>query len=213
MTQEAFSPMPDIIEAVRRGEIIIVTDDENRENEGDLICAAQAVTPAHINFMATYGRGLVCVALEKKRLASLGIGRMHERGRRDPFNTAFMQSVDARHHITTGISAPDRARTIALLVDPQTDPGDLISPGHIFPLEAVPGGVLQRPGHTEAAVELARLAGFEGAGVICEILRDDGEMARLPDLMAYADRHHLLMTSVADIVAWKKNHAPSMVTA
>jgi 3,4-dihydroxy 2-butanone 4-phosphate synthase / GTP cyclohydrolase II len=213
MTQEAFSPMPEVIEAVRQGNIVIVTDDENRENEGDLVCAGSLITPSHINFMATHGRGLICVAMEKQRLAALGIGRMHERGRRDPYNTAFMQSVDARRRITTGISAPDRAHTIRLLVEPTTQPDDLISPGHVFPLEAVPGGVLQRPGHTEAAVELARWAGLEAAGVICEILREDGEMARLPDLMAYADQHDLLMTSVADIVAWKKEHASTMVTA
>lgn len=205
LESSAFDPMTDVIAAVRRGEIVIVTDDEKRENEGDLICAAEAVTPEVINFMARYGRGLICVALEADRLQKLDIQPARRRGRRDHFNTAFMESVDARDGITTGISAADRARTIHLLVDTATQADDLVSPGHIFPLQAVPGGVLERPGHTEAAVDLAALAGLPRAGVICEIIRDDGTMARLPDLIEFAAHHELKMTSVADLIRYRQD--------
>ncbi len=204
---EPFSPVPDAIKAVRNGELVIVTDDEKRENEGDLICAAEWVDAHHINFMARFGRGLICVALVAERLRQLAIGRMPRRGHRDHYNTAFMESVDARDGITTGISAADRAHTIRLLIADDTKPDDLVHPGHVFPLEAVKNGVIERAGHTEAAVDLARLAGLKPAGVICEILRDDGQMARLPDLITFARRHHLHMTSVSDLVAWRKtNH-------
>ncbi len=201
-----FNSIPEVLEAIARGEMVVVTDDENRENEGDLICAADRITPELINFMARYGRGLICVALARDRLYALDIRPMRARGKRDHFNTAFMESVDARDGITTGISAHDRARTIELLVSGETEPGDLVSPGHVFPLEAREGGVLDRPGHTEAAVDLARLAGLSRAGVICEIIRDDGEMARLPDLIAFAARHGLKLTSLADLVHWRRQH-------
>lgn len=199
-----FDPMLDVIAAVRCGEIVIVTDDEQRENEGDLICAADAVTPQIINFMARYGRGLICVAMDEDRLRELDIRSLRRRGRRDHYNTAFMESVDARDGITTGISATDRARTIQLLVHEDTRHEDLVSPGHIFPLQAMPGGVLERPGHTEAAVDLAVLAGRQRAGVICEIIRDDGHMARLPDLIDFAAAHGLKMTSVADLIRYRQ---------
>lgn len=201
-----FSPIPDVLEAISRGEIVVVTDDENRENEGDLICAADRITSAAVNFMARHGRGLICVAMARDRLDALDIRPMRPRGHRDHFNTAFMESVDARENITTGISAHDRAHTITLLVAEETKPGDLVSPGHVFPLEAREGGVLERPGHTEAAVDLARLAGLNRAGVICEIIRDDGQMARLPDLIQFAAQHKLMLTSVADLVRWRQQH-------
>ena len=201
-----FDPLPDVIDAIANGEMVVVSDDEHRENEGDLVCAAEMVTPEKINFMARFGRGLICVALSTDRLKSLDIRPVRKKGRRDSFNTAFMDSVDALDNITTGISAADRAHTIRLLVDDHSGPGDLVSPGHIFPLEAAAGGVLERLGHTEAAVDLAQLAGLRPAGVICEILRDDGEMARLPDLVLFAAEHGLKMTSVADLVRWRKLH-------
>lgn len=192
------------VQAIRDGELVVVTDDEQRENEGDLICAADRVTPEQINFMARHGRGLICAALTQDRLHALDIRPTRKRGQRDQFNTAFMESVDARTGISTGISAADRARTIHLLVNPDTTVDDLVSPGHVFPLAATTGGVLERPGHTEAAVDLALLADCEPAGVICEIIRDDGEMARWPDLVAFAETHGLAMTSVAELVAWRK---------
>ena len=201
-----FDPLPDVIDAIAHGEMVVVSDDENRENEGDLVCAAEMVTPEKINFMARFGRGLICVALSTDRLKSLDIRPVRKKGRRDSFNTAFMDSVDALDNITTGISAADRAHTVRLLVDDHSGSGDLVSPGHIFPLEAAAGGVLERLGHTEAAVDLAQLAGLRPAGVICEILRDDGEMARLPDLVLFAAEHGLKMTSVADLVRWRKLH-------
>jgi 3,4-dihydroxy 2-butanone 4-phosphate synthase/GTP cyclohydrolase II len=205
--KSGFSPLDDVIAAIRQGQMVIVTDDEQRENEGDLICAAELITPEQINFMARFGRGLICVAMTADRLEALDIRPMRKRGKRDHFNTAFMESVDARADITTGISARDRAQTIRLLVDEQSEPADLVSPGHVFPLEAVAEGVLQRPGHTEAAVDLARLAGLKPAGVICEIIRDDGGMARLPDLLEFAQQHQLLLTSVADLVRYRQKQA------
>ncbi len=195
------------LRALRNGELVIVTDDEQRENEGDLICAAEGVTPAMINFMARHGRGLICVALTAERLRALDIRPARSRGQRDLYNTAFMESVDARAGISTGISAADRAHTIRLLVDPGTGPDDLVSPGHVFPLQAADGGVLARSGHTEAAVDLAVLAGYAPAGVICEIMRDDGEMARWPDLLDFAARHGLAMTSVSELAAWRRYQA------
>lgn len=199
------------IEAMRQGQLVIVTDDEHRENEGDLIGAAETITAEQINFMARYGRGLVCVAMDKARLRELEIGRMPRRGKRDNYHTAFMESVDASHGVTTGISAADRAHTVQLLVDPKSTPADFVTPGHVFPLEAAEGGVLERPGHTEAAVDLAALAGLQRAGVICEVIRDDGEMARRPDLTELGERHGLVMTSVAELVAWRKEHESSVV--
>ena len=158
-----FDPLPEVLAALGRGEMILVADDERRENEGDLIVAAEKITPAHINFMARHGRGLICIAMEQQTLARLGLSRMVPRGGGDPYRTAFMESVDARLGVTTGISAPDRARTVSVLVDEKSTAADLVRPGHMFPLEAVEGGVLRRPGHTEASVDLCRLAGLKPA--------------------------------------------------
>lgn len=199
-----FAPIESVIESIRNGELVVITDDANRENEGDLIVAAEKATPEAINFMARHGRGLICVALTADRLAALNIQRMPPRGGGDSFATAFMESVDARQGVTTGISAYDRAATIRVLLDPKSRREDLVSPGHTFPLEAKEGGVLRRAGHTETAVDLARLAGFQPAGVICEILRDDGQMARLPELQAFARRHGLKMTTVSNLIAYRR---------
>lgn len=199
-----FSPVEEVVAAIRNGEMVIVTDDETRENEGDLVMAAEKAATSSVNFMAKHGRGLICAALTQDRLGRLGIGRMARKGPGDAFGTAFMESVDACDGITTGISAHDRARTIRVLVDDQTVPGDLVSPGHTFPLESREGGVLTRAGHTEASVDLARLAGLKPAGAICEILRDDGHMARLPELREFAARHGLKMTSIAELIAYRR---------
>jgi 3,4-dihydroxy 2-butanone 4-phosphate synthase/GTP cyclohydrolase II len=199
-----FDPIDDALAALHRGEIIVVADDEKRENEGDLIVAADKIRPEAINFMAKYGRGLICVAMERQRLAALGLSRMIPQGESDHFRTAWMQSVDAREGVTTGISAYDRAKTIQVLIDDNSCSEDLARPGHVFPLEAVPGGVLRRTGHTEAAVDLARLAGCKPAGVICEILHDDGTMARLPELKEFAKKHSLKLISIADLVAYRR---------
>lgn len=184
--------------------MVIVADDEKRENEGDLIIAAEKITPQAVNFMIAHGRGLVCVAMARERLRQLGISRMLPFGYEDPYRTAFMQSVDARTGISTGISAKDRAHTIRLLADDATRPDELIRPGHVFPLEAVEGGVLKRPGHTEAAVDLCRLAGLKPAGAICEVLRNDGEMARLPELRKFAAKHKLPIITVGMIALHRK---------
>jgi len=199
-----FDPVKDVIDAIRRGEIVVATDDENRENEGDLIMAAEKVSDATVNFMAKHGRGLICVAMKRTDLDRLGLSRMTTRGNGDAFNTAFMESVDAAKGITTGISAHDRARTIAVLMSGESTGTDLVSPGHTFPLEAMEGGVLQRAGHTEAAVDLARFAGLKPAGVICEILHEDGSMARLPELRSFASEHGLRIVSVADLIAYRR---------
>lgn len=199
-----FDPVDEVIEALQRGECVVVTDDESRENEGDIIMAAEKVTAQSINFMATYGKGLICTALTVERVEHLGLSRMAQRGTGDSFGTAFLESVDAAKGISTGISASDRAQTIHLLVGDDTRPSDLVSPGHTFPLEAREGGVLQRAGHTEAAVDLARLAGLKPAGVICEILHEDGTMARLPELCEFADKHKLKITSIADLIAYRR---------
>ncbi len=192
------------LEAIARGEIVVVTDDETRENEGDLVMAAEKVTDAAINFMVTHGRGLICTALTRERLEQLQIHAMARIGDGDSHGTAFMESVDVRHGTTTGISAPDRAKTIKSLVSEQTTRQDLMTPGHTFPLQAREGGVLRRAGHTEAAVDLARLAGLQPAGVICEILREDGHMARFPELKVFARKHGLKMTSVRQLIAWRQ---------
>jgi 3,4-dihydroxy 2-butanone 4-phosphate synthase / GTP cyclohydrolase II len=194
----------DALAAVAAGQMVIVTDDERRENEGDLVMAAAHATDRAINFMALHGRGLICVALESDRLRRLRLSRMATRGRGDHFGTAFMESVDARQGVTTGISASDRAHTIRVLMDDATVEDDLVSPGHLFPLEAARGGVLQRAGHTEAAVDLARLAGCAPGGVICEVLSEDGRMARLPQLEEFARRHDLKMVSIADLIAYRR---------
>lgn len=199
-----FDSVETAIAAIRRGEMVVMTDNEDRENEGDLVIAAEKASAKAINFMATHGRGLICVSLTPERLKKLGLSPMSEKGGGDSFGTAFMQSVDARKNVTTGISAHDRAETIRVLVNPRSRKDDLISPGHTFPLAAKPGGVLRRAGHTEASSDLARLAGLKPAAVICEILRDDGAMARLPDLKRFRDRHGLKMINVADLIAWRR---------
>ncbi|MDO9543109.1 MAG: 3,4-dihydroxy-2-butanone-4-phosphate synthase, partial [Kiritimatiellia bacterium] len=199
-----FEPVENIIRDVRRGAIVVIVDDKSRENEGDLVIAAEKITAHAINFMARFGRGLICAAMTDKRLAELKIAKPRFQGTPDLFKTAFMESVDARTGITTGISAHDRARTIRVLMADPTQPGDFVSPGHVFPLEAREGGVLRRAGHTEAAVDIARLAGFKPAGVICEIMRDDGRMARLPDLRRFAAKHGLKITSVSDLIAYRR---------
>jgi len=199
-----FDRVEDAIEAIRRGEMIIVADDEDRENEGDLVMAASAVTPEHINFMTKEGRGLVCVALTPERADELELPPQTDRNT-DPQGTAFTVTVDAhrRFGVTTGISAQDRAKTIEVLVDPSTVPADLRRPGHIMPLRAKRGGVLRRVGQTEASVDLAELAGLPPAGVICEILNDDGTMARRPELEEFAKKHDLRFITVAQIVAYR----------
>jgi 3,4-dihydroxy 2-butanone 4-phosphate synthase/GTP cyclohydrolase II len=202
--ESPFDPMAEVLAAVRAGQMVVVTDDANRENEGDLVCAADGVSDATINFMATHGRGLICCALTGKRIQRLGLSRMSMRGRGDAFHTAFMDSVDAAEGITTGISAHDRAETIRTLAREDSTSADLVSPGHTFPLQAMEGGVLNRAGHTEAAVDLARMAGLKPAGVICEILKPDGAMARLPELCAFARQHGLKLTSVAGIIAYRR---------
>ncbi len=192
------------VEDIRAGRIVAVADDEDRESEGDLVCAAEMVTPDVINFMVKYGRGLVCLALTPERCRELALPQMAEEST-EGFGTAFTVSVDAagRFGVTTGISAADRARTIQVAIAPETEPSDLRRPGHVFPLRARPGGVLQRVGHTEASVDLARLAGLKPAGVICEILSDDGTMMRLPQLEAFAERHQLTLVTVAQLVAYR----------
>jgi 3,4-dihydroxy 2-butanone 4-phosphate synthase/GTP cyclohydrolase II len=201
----SFATIEEILEELRQGRPIILVDDEDRENEGDLILAAEKVTPEVINFMATYARGLICVPMTAERLAELKIDMMVSRNT-EKMQTAFTVSVDAKYGTTTGISAYDRARTVQALIDPRTRSNDLERPGHIFPLQAVPGGVLRRAGHTEAAVDLARLAGMYPAGVVCEIMRDDGHMARLPDLQAFADRHGLKMATIADLIRYRRRN-------
>jgi len=202
--ETVFDTVEACVEAFRRGEMVIVADDENRENEGDLIIAAEKITPDAINFMITKARGLVCVPMTGQRLRKLGIERAPSRNRGDKFATAFTYSVDAASGVTTGISAADRAFTVQTLLDEASDMQSIVSPGHVFPLEAREGGVLVRAGHTEAAVDLARLAGLKPAGVICEIILDDGTMARLPDLCAFAAEHKLKMLSIADLIHYRR---------
>ena len=199
-----FDPIPDALAAIRNGEAIVVVDDENRENEGDVICAAQFATPQQINFMATEARGLICLAMEGERLDRLDLPLMVDRNT-DSNQTAFTVSVDAgpENGVTSGISAEDRARTIQVAIHPATRPDDLRRPGHVFPLRARPGGVLKRAGHTEAAIDLARLAGLYPAGVICEIQNPDGSMARLPQLVDYTRRHGLRLISIADLIRYR----------
>ena len=198
-----FDSIESVIADVRRGKMVIVVDDADRENEGDLIMAAQHVTPAAINFMAKLGRGLICVPTTSERLQQLGIERM-VRQNREVFTTDFQVSVDAARGITTGISAADRATTIRVMADPTATPDHLVQPGHVFPLRARPGGVLQRAGHTEAAVDLNVLAGLRPIGVICEIMSDDGTMARLPELRKFARRHRLKLCTIADLIEHRR---------
>jgi 3,4-dihydroxy 2-butanone 4-phosphate synthase/GTP cyclohydrolase II len=198
-----FNPIETVIADLQRGKMVIVVDDADRENEGDLILAAQFVTPAAVNFMAKHGRGLICVPTISERLQQLGIERM-VRQNRETFKTDFQISVDAARNITTGISAADRAETIRIMAEPTAIPEDLVQPGHVFPLRARPGGVLQRAGHTEAAVDLVRLAGARPIGVICEIMSDDGSMARLPELIKFARRHKLKICTIADLIQYRR---------
>ena len=198
--------IPEAIEAIRRGEIIIVVDDEDRENEGDFLIAARHATPEVINFMATHGRGLICAPLLENRCDELGLELMVA-SNNAAYETPFTVSVDLMGHgCTTGISASDRSKTIHALIDPSTEPSELGKPGHIFPLRAKPGGVLRRPGHTEAAVDFSRLAGFEPAGVIVEIMNEDGTMARLPELKVLAEQHGMKLVSIADLIAYRLEH-------
>ncbi len=201
----AFTDVPTAIEEIRAGRMIVVVDDEDRENEGDLTLAAEKVTPEAINFMAKYGRGLVCLALTEERLDHLRIGPMTTENTSN-YGTAFCEAIDARDGVTTGISAYDRARTIKIAIDPATRPADLARPGHVFPLRARKGGVLVRAGQTEASVDLARLAGLVPAGVICEIMRDDGTMARVPDLIEFCQTHSLKMLTVAELIRYRMQH-------
>ena len=197
-----FAPIEEAIDAIGRGDMIIVVDDEDRENEGDLTIAADKITPAAITFMAKHGSGLICVAMTEERLAELEIPQMVTQNTAR-FDTAFCVGVEAKHLTSTGISAPDRAATVLALVDPTTRPADLARPGHMFPLKARTGGVLVRAGQTEAAVDLARIAGLTPAGVICEIMNDDGTMARVPELTKFAKRHKLLMITIADLIQYR----------
>ena len=199
----ALSPIEDIIADIRAGKPVIIVDDEDRENEGDLIVAAEKATAETINFMAKEGRGLICLPMERAMVERLGLELMG-RGNNSRHKTAFTVSIEAQKGVTTGISAADRATTIAAAIDPKSGPNDIATPGHVFPLLARDGGVLVRAGHTEAAVDLAKLAGFSGAGVICEIMNDDGSMARLPDLFGFADKHQLKIGSIADLIAFRR---------
>ena len=198
-----FDSIEDIIESLRRGRMVILVDDADRENEGDLIMAAESAIAESVNFMAKHGRGLICVPTTVERLKQLGIEQM-ARQNRETFKTDFQVSVDAAHGITTGISAADRARTIQVMADPTAVPEDLIQPGHVFPLRSKPGGVLQRAGHTEAAIDLVRLARARPVAVICEVMSDDGSMARLPELRSFARRHKLRIGTIEDLIKYRR---------
>jgi 3,4-dihydroxy 2-butanone 4-phosphate synthase / GTP cyclohydrolase II len=201
-TRSAFAAIEQAIDAIRRGEMIIVIDDEDRENEGDLTIAAEKITPDAVNFMATQGRGLICLTMTEERLIELDLPQMVTHNT-SQFETAFTVSIDAKAGTTTGISAADRAVTILTAIDPRTRPSDLARPGHVFPLKARNGGVLVRAGQTEAAVDLARIAGLYPAGVICEMANKDGSMARVPELTRFAKRHKLLMITIADLIKYR----------
>src|SRR5689334_5951410 len=198
-----FNSIESVVADLRAGKMVIVVDDADRENEGDLILAAQHVTPVAVNFMAKHGRGLICVPTTSERLTQLGIERM-VRQNRETFKTDFQVSVDAARGISTGISASDRAETIRIMAEPTAVPEDLIQPGHVFPLRARPGGVLQRAGHTEATVDFVRLAGCRPIGVICEIMSEDGSMARLPELIKFSRNHHLKICTIADLIHYRR---------
>ncbi len=202
-TESKFATIEEAIDEIRRGRMVVVCDDETRENEGDLTMAAQFATPEAINFMAKEGRGLICLTLTGERCDELGLNLMAAKNEA-PLQTAFTVSVEAREGVTTGISAADRAHTIQVAIDARSTPESLVQPGHVFPLRAKDGGVLERAGQTEAAVDLARLAGLNPAGVICEIMNDDGTMARVPDLIPYCERHELKMITVADLISYRR---------
>jgi len=200
-----FTDVATAIEEIRAGRMIVVVDDEDRENEGDLTLAAEKVTPEAINFMAKHGRGLVCLAMTEERLDHLHLGPMTSENT-SQYGTAFCEAIDARYGVTTGISAYDRAHTIKTAIDPATRPSDLARPGHVFPLRARKGGVLVRAGQTEASVDLARLAGMVPAGIICEIMKDDGTMARVPDLIEFCRTHKMKMLTVAELIRYRMQH-------
>jgi 3,4-dihydroxy 2-butanone 4-phosphate synthase/GTP cyclohydrolase II len=204
-TDQPFTDVATAIAEIRAGRMIVVVDDEDRENEGDLTLAAEKVTPEAINFMAKYGRGLICLAMTEERLDQLRIGPMTSENT-SQYGTAFCEAIDARDGVTTGISAHDRARTIQVAIDPATRPSDLVRPGHMFPLRARKGGVLVRAGQTEASVDLARLAGMVPAGIICEIMKDDGTMARVPDLIEFCRVHEMKMLTVAELIRYRMQH-------
>jgi 3,4-dihydroxy 2-butanone 4-phosphate synthase/GTP cyclohydrolase II len=203
--RDAISPVEDIIEDARNGRMFILVDHEDRENEGDLVIPAQMATPDAINFMATHGRGLICLAMTGERIDALNLHLMasYNSSRHE---TAFTISIEAREGVTTGISAHDRARTVAVAIDPAKGPADIATPGHVFPLRARDGGVLIRAGHTEAAVDIARLSGMNPSGVICEIMNEDGTMARLPDLVAFAQKHGLKIGTISDLIAYRHRY-------
>ena len=203
--EQILSPIEDIIEDARNGKMFILIDDEDRENEGDLVIPAQMATPDAINFMATHGRGLICLSLTRERTQQLGLPMMPQtHGQR--LATNFTVSIEAAEGVTTGISAPDRARSITVAIDPRSTEADIVTPGHVFPLAARDGGVLVRAGHTEAGVDIARLAGLNPSAVICEIMNEDGTMSRLPDLIGFAQYHGLKIGAIADLIAYRRRH-------
>ncbi len=205
MDRAGIRPIEEAIDEIRNGRMIVLVDNEDRENEGDLVVAAEFADASAINFMASHGRGLVCVPLEEERLRSLDLGQMVDQNT-ETQRTAFTVSVDATQGTSTGISAHDRARTIQVLIDPLSRPEDLVRPGHVFPLRGARGGVLRRAGHTEASIDLARLAGLKPAAVICEIMKDDGTMARLPDLEEFARKHSLHIYAIEDLIRYRRKH-------
>ena len=207
LDESPFATVAEAIEDIRAGKMVVVVDSPDRENEGDLVMAAQYVTPEAINFMATHARGLICLSLTPERIEELGLDMMTHHNM-TPFETAFTVSIEAREGVSTGISAADRAHTIQVAINPDSNPADLVQPGHVFPLRARPFGVLERTGQTEASVDLARLAGLQPAGVICEVMNQDGTMARVPDLIGYCSEHGLKMITVADIVAHRHRSEP-----
>ncbi len=202
---KSFDPIEDVIADIRKGKMVILTDDSDRENEGDLIMAAEKITPAAINFMAMHGRGLICAPITHQRAAQLGLQRMVVENR-ESFKTDFTVSVDAAKGVTTGISAADRAATIKILANSKSKPSALVQPGHVFPLQAKEGGVLQRAGHTEAAVDMSRLAGLDESAVICEILNEDGTMARLPQLLSFAKKHKIKIGTILDLIEYRRRN-------
>ncbi|MBS1303031.1 3,4-dihydroxy-2-butanone-4-phosphate synthase [Loktanella sp. SALINAS62] len=203
--KDAISPIESIIEDARNGRMFVLVDHEDRENEGDLVIPAQMATPDAINFMATYGRGLICLSLPGERIDALGLTLMSTNNS-SRHETAFTTSIEAREGVTTGISAHDRARTVSVAIDASKGAADIATPGHVFPLRARDGGVLVRAGHTEAAVDISRLAGLNPSGVICEIMKDDGEMARLPDLVSFAQFHGLKIGTISDLISYRRRH-------
>ena len=205
-----FCTVDEALEALRRGEMIIVVDDEKRENEGDLLMAAEKASPEAVNFMAAKGRGLICLSLTAEQVKRLGLKMMTDVNE-SSHETAFTETIEARHGVTTGISAFDRSKTIRTAINPKASPADIVKPGHVFPLKAKEGGVLERAGHTEAAVDLMRMAGMNPSGVICEIMEEDGHMMRLPGLRTFARKHGLLLLTIADLIEYRLDHEPFIV--